>query len=132
MADETSASSLAMPPPTDLENSLAVMGSRPLLAEGRRPHSASPPSTVEALPEPEPVVPDIAPAVPPTPPVLRMLGTLEKDGLRSVLLRDESTASENWYRTGDVILGWTIVEILPDGVRLQLQGAEIAFNLFQE
>jgi hypothetical protein len=128
----TPADDLAMATATSIESAATLLGSRPLLAEGRRKHSVSPLPEVVPVPEPAPVAPEVATLPPPAPPVLSMLGTLEKDGTRSVLLRDEASGSENWYRPGEVILGWTIVEILPDRVRLQLQDAEIAFNLFQE
>jgi hypothetical protein len=131
-ATASPAGTFALAPSTNPDSAGALLGRRPLLAEGRRPHSASPPPAAELAPEPTEVPQDVAALPPPVPPVLSMLGSLEKDNNRSVLLRDEASGSEAWYRVGDVILDWTIVEILPDSVRLQLQDAEIAFNLFQE
>lgn len=122
---------LRLPPPSDTLRAVELFFSRPLLAEGRRPFMPAP---VAAEPEPESVPPAEEPqpvaVVAVEPLQIVMLGTVETGDTRRVLLRDELNGTETWHSVGDNVLGWTIVEILPDRTRLQLQGAEISFNLF--
>lgn len=126
---------LRLPPPTNAESALELFATRPLLAEGRRPFT---PEQVAATSELEPEVapppeePQGTPLVAPDPPQVMMLGTVEANGERRVLFRDDTSGTETWYRARDTVAGWTIVEILPDRTRLQLQDAEITFNLFGE
>lgn len=124
---------LRLPPPSDAIEAARLFASRPLLAEGRRAFSPAP---VAELPAPEPVLPAQEPdaTLEPDlePPPIAMLGTVEGRSARRVLLRDQQAGTETWYSAGDTVLGWTIVEILPDRTRLQLQDAEITFNLFGE
>lgn len=132
---EQDADALRLQPPTDAESALELFATRPLLAEGRRPFvpekAASAPEAVpEVIPPPE--EPQVATLVAPDPPQILMLGTVETNGERRVLFRDDTSGIETWYRARDSVSGWTIVEILPDRTRLQLQDAEITFNLFGE
>lgn len=122
-----------LPPQSDAVRAAELFATRPLLAEGRRSFVPKP-VAIPTTPEPSPRVdePEAAPQAPPDPPNVSMLGTVETANSRRVLLRDELSAAETWYKVGDAVLGWTIVEILPDKIRLQLQDAEITFNLFGE
>ena len=61
-----------------------------------------------------------------------MLGTIERDGTRRVLLKDPTSGNEAWFGVGDAVAGWSIAEIQPESVTLQLQGTEITFHMFQE
>jgi hypothetical protein len=126
------AASLSLPAVSDAERALEVFSARPLLAEGRRPFvPPEPPARADPI-EPEAPAPAPAPLAddPPPPPTLTLLGSIEKsDGLRA-LLRDESTGLESWLAPGESVLGWTVVDVQPERVTLQLQGAEITLHLF--
>lgn len=123
---------LPLPPRTDAERANMLFLDRPLLAEGRRPFVPAPP-TPEPVAEPIAMPPAPLPFVEPRPPppTLAMVGAMSIDGTSRVLLLDEATGLESWHATGDIVQGWAIVEILPDVTRLQLEGVEITFNLFQ-
>lgn len=123
---------LTLPPTPDENVTVELFSARPLLAEGRRPfvfEAPAPESIVEPEPpaEPEPVQEaSIAE------PSLTMLGTIERDGTRRVLLKDPTSGNEAWFGVGDAVAGWSIAEIQPESVTLQLQGTEITFHMFQE
>lgn len=124
---------LHLPPLSNAAHAAELFTTRPLLAEGRRPFVPEPViEAAEPAPPPQTEEPLIAPPTAPEPPQVVMLGTVEIGGARRALLRDELSGTETWYSSGDNVLGWTIVEILPDRTRLQLEDAEITFNLFGE
>jgi hypothetical protein len=124
---------LLLPPRSDATTAAELFSARPLLAEGRRPFV---PETIAEPPKPEQSapadVPQEAPPIAQEPPQIVVLGTVQTVNLHRALLRDELSGTETWYSTGDAVLGWTIVEILPDRILLQLQDAEITFTLFGE
>jgi hypothetical protein len=127
------AESLRSPPRSDAARATELFVSRPLLAEGRRPFVPEPIAEAPEVEPPPPVEePQAASAVAPEPPPVVMLGTVEIHNARRVLLRDELSGTETWYSSGDNVLGWTIVDILPEQTLLQLEDAEITFNLFGE
>lgn len=124
---------ILLPPQSDAARAVELFATRPLLAGGRRsfvPEPVAPPTPPEPPPPAE--EPDVTPRTPPDPPSVSMVGTVETADRRRVLLRDELSGAETWYQVGDAVLGWTIVEILPDKIRLKLQDAEITFNLYGE
>lgn len=132
MTDPAISKGLLLPPRSDAGAANVLFSQRPLLAEGRR-------SFVPAPTTPEPIMAqELEPAVsepvaePPTAPLaMVMLGTLSTADTLKVLLLDPTTAVETWHAVGDEVQGWSIVEILPHITRLQLDGAEITFSLFQ-
>jgi hypothetical protein len=123
---------LTLPTSQDEDVTVELFAARPLLAEGRRPFVFEPPAP-EPIVEPQPPSePEPALDAPPTEPTLNMLGTIERDGTRRVLMKDLVSGDEAWFGVGDAVGGWSIVKIQPESVTLQLQSAEITFNMFQE
>lgn len=123
---------LVLPSSLDEELARELLETRPLLSEGRRPFVPVP-ATVEPTVEPEP-----APEQEPNPevlaedPVIVLRGMIERGGMRRVLIQDLLIGEQAWFDVGDTVQGWTISEIQPESMTLQLQGAEITFNMFEE
>lgn len=132
---QSAGSDLMLPPPSDVEAAVEVFTIHPLFAEGRKTPEplASEPAP---LPEPEPVpvepVEKPAEVQPPEPPQLLLIGMMETEGRRRVLIRDLVSGEERWIAEGDVIGDWTLAKITQDGIRLEVEGAETTFNLFED
>jgi hypothetical protein len=119
-----------LPAPSDADEAIRQFANRPLLAEGRKPFVPKPviePATDIPPPEPPPTVAEALPA-----PQIRMLGVLETGSVRRALIADGSTGQQLWLVEGDTIQGWTLTAVEDDQIRLQVDDAEITFNLFEE
>lgn len=119
-----------LPEPFDADEAIRHFATRPLLAEGRKPFvpAAEDEPIVEA-PPPEPAPAIVVEALPP--PRIHMLGVMESDGKHRALIEDEVAGAQLWLAVGDAIQGWTLTEIADDQIRLQVEDAEISFNLFE-
>jgi hypothetical protein len=123
-----------LPAPFDTEEAIRQFTTRPLFAEGRRPFEPAP-----VAPEPPVVaVPELTPepvetASEPLPsPQIRLLGVMVSGEVRKALIFDESTGQQTWLSEGEAVQGWTLIEVSNNSMRLKVEDAEIAFNLFEE
>lgn len=128
----------SLSPIIDRQETIALFGERPLLAEGRRP---PPPAETLVTEEPQdavaepvvepPAVPEaVAEPEPPKPPALHMLGSMIEGNSTQALIRDDSDGQERWFGLGADIDGWTLVEISQSSIRLQSGPGEITIRLF--
>ena len=127
-----SATALMLPAPSNVAAAIDLFAARPLFAEGRRTAEAATPSLPEPAPEPQPEMPATVVVQAPGQPLILMIGMMETNGNRKALVRDLSDNEERWITEGEVIGAWTLAQITQGAIRLEVEGAEITFNLFQE
>lgn len=94
----------------------------------------------ERRPWPKPVVEPIEPEVavqesvveeivaPPAPDFV-YIGMIGGDDVNRALIQNSGGNSERWIAVGEVVGGWTVVEIRADGIRMIAQGEEILVKL---
>lgn len=129
-----------LPPMATVEEAMAAVAARPLLAENRqRPEQFQ----VEEAPAPEPV-PEPAPAViePPVAevpepslpdvPVIEVAGVMIAEQKPRILFRNPASGEENWLMVGDQIEGWTLVEITQVAAVLEAQGMQITIPVYKD
>jgi hypothetical protein len=106
------------------DNAISHALIRPLFTSTRRPWVAP---LAANVPVPEPIIPDIEPPVvappvvapPSTPPSIAILGLQQIPEGTRVLLSHAGQSDAQWFKPGDIIDEWKIVEIVLWSVRLE-------------
>lgn len=66
------------------------------------------------------------------PPSFRLLGATNEGGdARALLLLDEYSSDERWVSLGEQLAGWTVVEILPQRIRLSSGSEDILIEMYR-
>jgi hypothetical protein len=131
---EPANSALALPPLSTAAATQAI-AERPLFAEGRRvPEPVVLEPETPAEPEPPPAEPIAVPETvqPVELPKVLMIGMMEAGGQRRALVRDEISGEESWIAEGEMIGGWILAQITQNSMRLEVEGTETTFNLFED
>jgi hypothetical protein len=131
-----------LPPLTDAEAAHVIIATRPLFAENRQlkkvaevetgtepePEPEPIPETyVEEVPEPAAVVKDPLPVLP----NLEAIGYTSENGKTRVLISTPATGTESWMSVGDLLDGWTLVEITQEAATFEYDGTQAAIKLFK-
>jgi hypothetical protein len=111
-------------PPTAMEHARVPEQDDPVLARPiffptRKPFVPPPVSEVSAPPKP-----------PPPDPVFVVDGIMLTGGARKVHLRQPQETDGQWYKTGQVIHDWTIVQIDAAGIVLEQADRRFAMRLY--
>ena len=129
-ADPIAASNWTLPeldtPPTATEGTPAAEQDDPVLARpiffaSRKPFEPPPVSDAKPPPAPKPPPPD---------PVFVVDGIMLTSGTRKAHLRQPQEADGRWYKMGQVIDDWTIVQIDAAGIVLEQADRRFAMGLY--
>lgn len=139
----TSSADPDLPPLSDAHH--AALAAHPLFSETRAPAIYQEPVMPDPIPNPEPIIEDIAPDpfvpevldVEPTPPPepleLRYLGYINSDidstnGARA-LVADTQSGEERWLGVGDALNNWRVATISQSQVTFTQDGFEFSVKM---